>query len=363
MSRRATIDLGAITRNVETLRAASGKVPAMAIVKADGYGHGAVPSANAALDGGAVWLGVATIEEALELREAGIAAPILAWLHEQDAPFALAARRDIDLGIGSLPQLEAVAATAPGASVHLKIDTGLGRNGVTGDDWPALVTAAAAHERVGRIRVRGLWSHLANTGVREDAEQIERFRAGLDVASAAGLDPEFVHLAATAAALRVPEARFGMVRLGIGCYGLSPFDDATSADLGLVPAMTLAATVATTKRVPAGHGVSYNYRYRATDDTTLALVPLGYADGVPRTASGRGPVWINGETYPVAGQIAMDQLVVDVGDAEVAPGDRVVLFGDPATGVPSATDWADAAGTINYEIVTRLGQRVRREYS
>lgn len=362
MSRRATIDLGAITRNVETLRAASGGVPAMAIVKADGYGHGAVPSANAALDGGAAWLGVATIEEGLELREAGITAPTLAWLHEADAPFPLAARRDIDLGIGSLVQLETVAATAPGAAVHLKIDTGLGRNGATTDDWPALVAAAAAHERDGRIRVRGVWSHLANTGVREDAAQIEAFRAAADVASAAGLEPELMHLAATAAALRVPEARFSMVRLGIGCYGLSPFDDATSADLGLTPAMTLSTTVATTKRVAAGQGVSYNYRYRTTSETTLALVPLGYADGVPRSASSRGPVWINGETYPVAGQIAMDQFVVDVGDAAVSPGDPVVLFGDPATGVPSATDWADAAGTINYEIVTCIGQRAGREY-
>jgi len=362
MSRVATIDLGAISRNVETLRGVCGAVTSMAVVKADGYGHGAVPSARAALEGGADWLGVATIEEALELRDAGIEAPILAWLHETDSPYALNAGRGIDLGVSSLAQLEAIVAASPGAALHLKVDTGLGRSGASEEDWPALVEAAASHERAGRVRVRGVWSHLSNAGEEADSEQVARFATALDVVAALGVEPELVHLAATAASLRVPDARFTMVRLGIGCYGLSPFDDATSADLGLTPAMTLSTTVASTKRVPAGHGVSYGFRYRTTAETTLALVPLGYADGVPRSASGRGPVSVNGTRYTVVGSIAMDQFVIDVGDDPVAAGDRVVLFGDPATGVPSAADWAVAADTINYEIVTRIGQRVRREY-
>jgi alanine racemase len=362
MSRLARIDLGAISRNVETLRAASGGITSMAVVKADGYGHGAVPSARAALEGGTDWLGVATIEEALELREAGIEAPILAWLHETDATFPLAVQRGIDLGVSTLHQLEAIAALAPAIGIHLKVDTGLGRSGATPEQWPALVAAAAAHERAGRVRVRGVWSHLSNAGEEADLEQVARFAAALDVVAASGVEPELVHLAATAASLRLPEARFTMVRLGIGCYGLSPFADATSHDLGLTPAMTLSTTVAATKRVPPGQGVSYGFRYRTAGETTLALVPLGYADGVPRSASGRGPVAIRDATYRVAGTIAMDQFVIDVGNDPVVTGDRVTLFGDPATGVPSADDWAIAAGTINYEIVTRIGQRVRREY-
>ncbi|MDO7882905.1 alanine racemase [Salinibacterium soli] len=362
MSRVATVSLGAIARNVETLRAAAGGAPAMAIVKANGYGHGAVPAARAALEGGAGWLGVATIDEGLELRASGVDAPVLAWLHETDADFASAVEADLDLGVSSLAELEAVAAVGAGASVQLKADTGLGRNGATDAEWPELVTAAAALQSAGRVRVRGVWSHLANAGRAEDLEQVARFTQALEAATDAGLDPELVHLSATAGALAVPEARFGMVRLGVGIYGLSPLDSTSSADLGLVPAMTLSATVASVKRVPAGHGVSYGYDHRTTGETSLVLVPLGYADGIPRSASGRGPVSINGVTHRVAGRVAMDQVVLDVGDATVAEGDRAVLFGDPATGVPSADDWALAAGTINYEIVTRIGSRVRREY-
>lgn len=362
MTRRAVVDLAAISRNVETLRALTGGIPAMAIVKADAYGHGAVPVARAVLSGGAEWLGVATLEEGMELRAAGITAPVLAWLHETDAPFAEAVAAGLDVGASSVAELEAIVAAAPGAVVQLKADTGLGRNGATEQEWIALVARAAALERAGRVRVRGVWSHLANAGPTEDAAQVARFREALDAATSAGLEPELVHLAATAGALGVPDARFGMVRLGIGCYGLSPVDDATSADLGLTPAMTLTATIVSVKRLPAGHGVSYGFDYRTTAPTTLALVPLGYADGVPRAASGRVSVAIAGRAHPVAGRIAMDQLVVDVGDATVVAGDEAVLFGDPAAGVPSADDWARAAGTINYEIVTRIGPRVRREY-
>lgn len=354
----ALVSLGAITENVRVLRAAAGGTPALAVVKADGYGHGAVPAARAALEGGATWLGTAHLTEALALRAAGLAAPALAWLHEPDTDFAPAIAADIDLGVSSVDQLEKAAAVG-GARVHLKVDSGLGRNGATGADWSALVRAAAVAQGAGRLTVRGIWSHLANAGDEADAAQIAVFTAALDEARAAGLDPEVVHLAATAGALRHPEARFSLVRLGIGIYGLRPDVDEVA---GLVPAMELAAPVVSVKRVPAGHGVSYGFDYRTTAQTTLALVPLGYADGVPRSASGRGSVSINGIVHPLAGRIAMDQIVVDVGDAPVAVGDRAVLFGDPATGVPTADDWARAAGTINYEIVTRIGPRVTRRY-
>lgn len=362
MTRLATINLDAIRSNVATLRAAAGDVPAMAVVKANGYGHGAVPVARAALEGGAQWLGVATVDEGLAVRASGLDAPLLAWLHTPGTDFAAAIEARIDLGVSSLSELEAVLAAGSGAAVHLKVDTGLGRNGAAAADWPALVDAAAAAERSGRLRVRGVWSHLSNTGKAEDLAQVAHFAEALAAASGAGLDPEFVHLAATAGTLAVPESRFTMVRLGIGIYGLSPLDGVNSADLGLTPAMTLSAPVVSVKRVPGGHGVSYGFDHRTDGESSLALVPLGYADGIPRAASSRGPVSIQGTTYRVAGRVAMDQFVVDLGDAPVRVGDTAVLFGDPSTGVPSADDWAEAAGTINYEIVTRIGDRVQREY-
>jgi alanine racemase len=371
--REAVIDLGAVAANVAHLRAVIGTPHFMAVVKANAYGHGAVPVARTALAAGADWLGVADLTEAQELRDAGITAPVLAWLHGPGTDFGPAIARDIDLGISSARQLQAAADDAGRlglvANVQLKLDTGLSRNGVNGPDWADVFALAAGFERDGLVHVRGVFSHLSNAGPDADAEAIARFRSGLDLAAAAGLNPSLAHLASTAAALRLPAARFSMVRIGIGLYGLSPFDETTSHDLGLSPAMTLRASVAAVRRVPAGAGVSYDYLWRAPEEVNLALVPLGYADGVPRSASGPARVSINGRTYPVVGRIAMDQFVVNVGQDAVAVGDDVVLFGNPdadagAGGepVPSATDWADAAGTINYEIVTRIGHRVPRSF-
>ncbi len=354
--REAVIDLDAVRGNIATLRDIVAPAAVMAVVKADAYGHGMVPVARAAVEGGAAWLGVADIDEALALRAAGIATPVLAWLHGWDADFAAAIAADVELGISSLAQLERAA----GATVHIKVDTGLSRNGVSESDAPAVFARAAELERAGRVRVRGVFSHLSNTSPDEDARQLERFEARVSEARAAGLDPEVRHLAATEAALREPGMRFELVRIGIGMYGLPPADGVDVAALGLRPVMELAGTLAAVRRVPAGEGVSYGFLHRTRRPTTLALVPLGYADGVPRSATGHVEVVIRGRRHPVVGRIAMDQFVVDVGDDPVEVGDRVVLWGDPAAGVPSAGDWATAAGSIGYEIVTRVGPRVPR---
>jgi alanine racemase len=357
--REARIDLDAVRHNVRTLVDAAG-VPGMAIVKADGYGHGAVEVGRAALEGGASGLGVADVTEALSLRAAGISAPLLAWIHGRDADFGAAVAQGVELGVSTLEQLERAAAV--GATVQLKTDTGLSRNGVAEDALQAVFEAAARLERSTGLRVRGLFSHLANAGQDEDQAQVAAFGTHVAAARAAGLDPEVLHLASTAGALRVPSARFDQVRLGIGIYGLSPFDDVAGTALGLRPVMELSAEIVAVRRVPAGRGVSYGYTYRTAGDTTLALVGIGYADGVPRQASNAGPLTVNGARVTVSGRIAMDQFVIDVGDAAVKVGDRAVLFGDPATGAPSADEWAAAASTINYEIVTRIGPRVRRRY-
>lgn len=359
--RTISVSLGAITRNVEHLRSVAGTEHAMAVVKAQGYGHGAVESARAALAGGADWLGVADVSEALALRGAGIEAPILAWLHDPEQDFSQSVAAGIDLGVSYLAQLDRVA-DAGVARVHLKVDTGLSRNGIERAQWATVFARAAELENRGRIRVVGMFSHLANAGRASDLEQVAAFDEAITAARAAGLDPELLHIAATAGALDVPEARYNLVRLGIGIYGLSPFDDRSSADLGLEPAMRLSARIAAVKRVPAGSGVSYGLSYRTSQETTLALVPLGYADGIPRHASGTASVSINGAVCPIAGRIAMDQFVVDLGSVEASIDDEAVLFGNPTDGVPSADDWAAACDTINYEIVTRLGGRTVRTF-
>lgn len=360
--REATIDAGAIEANVRHLRRLTDS-EIIAVVKADGYGHGAVRTAVAALEGGASRIGVADLDEALALRRGGIMAPIVAWLHAPGADFAEAAAFGIELGLSSFAQLQQAAAAASAdhaVGVHLKLETGLSRNGIPPQDWTTVCAEAARLERIGRLRVIGLFSHLSNATVEDDRTALAAFQEGVRVAASVGLAPPLRHIAATHAAIALPEARLGCVRIGIGMYGLSPFADRSSAALGLVPAMTLRGAVAAVRRVPAGAGVSYGYDYRTDRETTLALVPLGYADGVPRQASSAGPVHIGGHRFRVAGRIAMDQFVVDVGDHPVEVGDEVVLFGDPTLGVPSADDWARAAGTINYEIVTRIGPRVPR---
>lgn len=356
--REARIDLGALRSNLGILRGKVAPALVMGVVKADAYGHGALAVARALEQEGVDWLGTADLGEALALREAGIRTPLLAWLHGPDVDAAAAVEHGIDLGVSTIDQLERAAAV--GATVHLKVDTGLARNGFAPAEAVAAFPRAADHERGGRLRVRGVFSHLSNTSPDDDDAQAALFAELVDAAHDAGLAPELRHLASTQAALTRSADRFDMVRLGIGLYGLAHSDDADPAAMGLRPVMELAATVAAVRRVPAGAGMSYGYIDRVDRETTLALVPLGYADGIPRSASGGATVAIRGETFRQVGRIAMDQFVVDVGDAPVEVGDRVVLWGDPAHGAPRAEDWAAAAGTIGYEIVTRVGPRVPR---
>ena len=354
--REARIDLGAVRTNVAALRALVAPALTMAVVKANAYGHGAAEVARAAVDAGADWLGVADLDEALALRDAGIDAPMLAWLHGASTDFGRAAAASIDLGVSTLGQLERAAAA--GATVQLKLNTGLSRNGFQQADAPEAFAHAA---RLG-LPVRGIFSHLSNTSRVDDDLQLNVFTDLLEVAADAGVTPELRHLAASEAAIVRPELRFDMVRAGIGVYGLPASDGVDVAAMGLRPVMTLVGSVAAVRRVPAGAGVSYGFTHRTSQETTLALVPLGYADGVPRAASSRAEVLIGATRYPVVGRVAMDQFLVDVGDDEVAVGDEVVLWGDSSAGAPSAEEWAAWADTINYEIVTRVGSRVPRVF-
>ncbi|HEX4058762.1 MAG TPA: alanine racemase [Galbitalea sp.] len=360
--REARIDLGAVRSNIRVLRDAVAPAEVMVVVKAEAYGHGATEVARAAVDAGASWIGVVEIPEGLALREAGITAPILTWLHGEDSDFAAAVDHGIDLGISTMDQLERAGATTGLAHIQIKVDTGLSRNGIEERLAAAMFDRAAELEREGQVSVRGVWSHLANAGEDEDMLQLRRFEDALALAADAGLHPELRHLAATAGALSRPETRQNLVRIGIGAYGLSPFDGQSSSDLGLRPVMEFSAEIVSVKRVPAGSGVSYGFTYRTKAETNLALVPLGYADGIPRSASSVAPVSINGKPYTISGRVAMDQFVVDVGDDEVRVGDRAILFADGSNGAPTADDWAVATGTINYEIVTRLGPRVTRVF-
>jgi alanine racemase len=361
------VDLAAIRHNVRLLRNAAPGAGLMAVVKADGYGHGMVPVARAAVEAGASALGVCTLAEALELRQAGITAPVLAWLLVPGLPLADGVAADVDLSVASLPQLAELvtAATRAGrpARAHLKIDTGLGRGGATRWDWPALVEAAGKAQADGALEVAGVWSHLAYADAPRHPmidQQLAAFHEALAIAERFGVHPTFRHLANSAPTLTRPDTHFNLVRPGLSVYGLSPVAGET---FGLRPAMTMRARVMLTKRVPAGQGVSYGHTYHTRQETTLAVLPVGYADGIPRAASNAGPVRLAGRNRTIAGRVCMDQLVLDCGDDPVASGDVAVLFGSGEDGGPTADDWAEVVGTINYEVVTRIGgPRVPRVY-
>lgn len=371
---RAVVDLAAIRANVRTLAATAPEAAVMAVVKADAYGHGLLPVARAALAGGATWLGTAQIPEALALRGGGITARVLTWLYTPGAPLAEAVAADVDLGVSASWALTEVAATARAtgrtARVHLKVDTGLGRNGLTPQELRPVLDAALALEAEGVLRVVGLFSHLAfadDPGHPSLHRQGELLRTLADEATARGARLEVRHIAASAATLTDPDLHLDLVRPGLAVYGLTPLPRLGGPDrFGLVPAMTLEADLATVKPLPAGHGMSYGHQYVTPADTTVGLVPLGYGDGIPRHASGvagapGAPVQVGGRRLAVAGRVCMDQVMVDLGPGAVErAGDTVVLFGTGAGGGPTAEDWAQVAGTISYEIVTRIGARVPR---
>ncbi|MFC5175938.1 alanine racemase [Nocardioides taihuensis] len=363
------VDLAAIRHNVRRLRALVAPAAVMTVVKADGYGHGAVESARAAREGGAEWLGVATIDEALELRAAGDTGRVLAWLGVPGEDYAAAVAADVDVTAYTLAELgeirDGVAAAGRPARLQLKVDTGLSRGGSTVADWPTLVTEAHAGEARGDWQVTGVWSHFACSDEpahpANDAQEAA-FLDALAAAEAAGLRPEVRHLANSAAAILRPGARFDVVRCGLASYGLDPAPGETPPDLGLRPAMTVRARLALDKAVDAGAGVSYGHTWHAERPTTLGLVPVGYGDGVPRHAGNTAEVLVAGRRRPVRGRICMDQLVVDLDGDRPGAGAQAVLFGPGVHGEPTAQDWAEACGTISYEIVTRIGGRMQRHH-
>jgi alanine racemase len=361
------VDLDAIRHNVRLIadQAAASGAATMVVVKADGYGHGAVPVAVAALQAGATWLGACSQREALTLRAAGIDAPILTWLDLPTDDRAPGIGAGIDMSASSPIELDVLigAARRVGhpARVHLKIDTGLSRNGCPPSEWPEMIEKAVAAQRDGAIAVVAVWSHLASADQPGDKSidlQAQRFDTAYRQAVDGGLHP-LRHMANSAATLTRPDLRFDMVRTGIACYGLNP----VSVEVDLRPAMAFHSSVVSTKRVAAGESVSYGHTWTAQADTTLALVPVGYADGVPRGLSGLIDVWLAGARHKVVGRISMDQIVVDCGDTDVPVGTDVVLFGPGAHGEPTAREWAAHLDTIDYEIVTGMYRaRVTRRY-
>jgi alanine racemase len=362
------VDLAAIRHNARTLAALVAPAALMTVVKADGYGHGIVESGRAARAGGATWLGLATVAEALALRDAGDTGRLLCWLtlpaDVEDGSLARAVAVDVDITAYTVDRLDEIVAAGARPRVQLKVDTGLSRGGSTLDDWPALVTRAAEHERAGRARITGVWSHFACSEEPEHPAndlQEQRFHEALRKAEEAGLRPEVRHLANSAAAILRPSSRLDLVRVGIAAYGLDPAPGETP-HLGLMPAMTARATLALVKEVDEGAAVSYGRTWVAEHGTTLGLVPAGYADGLPRVAGNRAEALVGGRRRPIRGRMCMDQFVVDLDGDHPSAGDDVLIFGPGTAGEPTAQEWAEACGTISYEIVTRVGGRLRRRH-
>jgi len=365
----AVVDLGAIQHNVRLLCEHAGRAQVMAVVKADGYGHGATEVARAALAAGAAELGVATVDEALALRVDGITAPVLAWLHPPGIDFGPALLADVEIAVSSVRQLDelldAVRRTGKTAIVTVKVDTGLNRNGVAPALYPTMLAALRQAVAEDAIRLRGLMSHLVYADQPRNPindVQAQRFADMLAQARNEGLRFEVVHLANSSATMSRPDLAFDLVRPGIAVYGLSPVPDL--GDMGLIPAMTVKCVVSLVKSIRTGEGVSYGHTWIAERDTNLALMPIGYADGVFRALGGRLEVLINGRRRPGVGRICMDQFLVDLGPGrlDVTEGDEAILFGPGTRGEATAQDWADLLGTIHYEVVTSPRGRITRTY-
>lgn len=361
---RLDIDLGAVGANVRLFTDRT-TASVMAVVKADGFGHGAVEVARTALTHGASSLGVTSIGEALQLRAAGLRAPVLSWLNPLDADYRAAAAADVELAVPSREHLDAIiratqqsAPTRGPVRVHLHLDTGMARDGAEPSAWPALCRLARRAERAGLVHVVGIMGHLACADDPSDtanASGRRRFAIGLEIARAAGLRPTHRHLAATAATLTERRNHHSLVRIGAGLVGIDP-----SRPVALRPALTLTAPVVAVRRVRAGTGVGYGHTWTAPRRTGLALLPLGYADGLPRAASAAAEVMLRGRRRPLVGRISMDQVVVDVGDEPVRAGETATVFGPGSSGEPTVADWAGWADTLEHEIVTGLGARLHR---
>ncbi len=363
MRAEALVDLSAIKHNVEHLKKTSG-TKLLAVVKADAYGHGLIPVAKAALSAGADYLGVALLEEAIALREAGIEAPILAWLVQPGSDFKRAIELDIELAAASLKALREISAASVGkkAKVHLEVDTGMTRGGFL-NEWDQL-----GAEHLSNIDLVGIYSHFARAdepGEKQNESQLARFNEMVAKVYSLGFTNVIRHLSNSAATLKDHSAAFDMVRTGIAMYGLSP-DLKTlgsSQSLGLRPAMQLRAALYLVKEVPAHSPVGYGATESTSRDTKLGVVAMGYADGIPRIAHDAG-IWSSGGKSPIIGRVSMDQFVVDLGlTSKLQSGDWVVIFGNGSHGEYTADDWGAASGSINYEIVTRIGPRVPRIYS
>jgi alanine racemase len=369
------VNTGAIVNNYATIAQRAG-VKAMAVVKADAYGHGVSHVAPALRAHGVEWLGVALPAEALALRASGDTGNVLSWLSTPGDPaIAQCVVGGIDLSVSSTRELNEIsqAAQAAGvtANIHLKVDTGLSRNGVMISNLPELIDDLLPAVHDGSVHLRGVWTHLAsaddeNIALAESSvhSQIDIFDHALSLLAGAGLNPDIRHMGNTAAALWHPSAHYDLVRVGIGLYGLSPNQGReTSSDLGITPAMTVSAHLSNVKTIPAGSGVSYSHAWIAPEATRVGLVPVGYADGIPRSASSLVDLAINGQLVPQVGRIAMDQCVIDLSDHPNAQaGDAVTLFGPGLAGELTADQWADRTGTIGYEIVTRIGVRIPKDY-
>lgn len=361
---QAVVNSDVIASNMEWLDSQT-SVPAMAVVKADGYGHGILPTARACLAGGAAWLGTATLDEARRLREDGIEAPILTWMLSPGLDLAGAIEHDIDLSVSGVETLEDVqqAAQRVGrrARVHLKADTGMSRGGAPRAAWGLLTDTAAKHQAEGTMEIVGAWSHLAcgeEIDKSTNSEQVAGFEVFLQAAADAGLQPQLRHLANSAGIIGTPETHYDLVRPGIALYGYNPVANRATS---LVPAMELRSRVTLTKRVGAGQGIGYGHTYITEKETTMALVPLGYADGIPRVASGKCELLLNGQRRPIRGRVSMDQVIVDMGDDPVRAGDIATYFGPDPAG-PTVDDWAGWADTIPNEILTQIGHRATRIY-
>jgi len=367
----AEVNLSAIADNLKLIKSKT-DAQVLAVVKADAYGHGLIQVGEAAADAGAEWLGTALLEEGIALRKSGIKIPIISWLTPLGEDFKTAIDLDVDLSISSIVLLNEVVIAGKSVKkiprVHIEVDTGMTRGGV-GDDWQIFLTELSKASKSKEIKVVGIWSHFARADEPDEnmnKEQLATFEDRVKSLAMAGINPEFIHIANSAASLVNKSAHKNIIRWGIGLYGLSPDVNnlGDSKSLKLKPAMKLKAKLHLVKSVKAGASVGYGATATTKSGTKLGVVTLGYADGIPRNANNLAGVFVAGMRAPLIGRVSMDQFVVDLGiHSSAKTGDDVIVFGDGSSGEYTADEWAKASGTINYEIVTRIGSRVPRIYS